>query len=192
MRLLKICVLLLGMGYIANACATVQDGAMLYMDHCAGCHSLRYMTYQRMAEDLDLNDKPWFKKQLKMVNSNGYTPIIRSMSSQDAIDWFGVDPPDLSLKAKQKKISWIKAYLTGFYEDSSRPFGVNNRVLPNSAMPQVSVTDVKDILLFLEYVSEPTRNERWWFGVYVVGYLILLLTVLLLRNSSSILSSFCK
>jgi len=34
--------------------ASVQRGAKLFMNYCSGCHSLRYMRYNRMANDLGL------------------------------------------------------------------------------------------------------------------------------------------
>ena len=32
----------------------LQRGAKIYMNYCSGCHSLRYMRYNRMAQDLGL------------------------------------------------------------------------------------------------------------------------------------------
>ena len=39
--------------------------------------------------------------------------------------------------ARARGTDWLYGYLTGFYQDASRPFGVNNRVFPNVAMPNV-------------------------------------------------------
>ena len=35
--------------------ASLQRGAALYMNYCAGCHSLSYQRYSRMGEDLGLS-----------------------------------------------------------------------------------------------------------------------------------------
>ena len=32
--------------------ASLQRGAKLYMNYCSGCHSLQYLRYSRMAQDL--------------------------------------------------------------------------------------------------------------------------------------------
>src|SRR6478735_11858402 len=37
--------------------ASLQRGAGLFMNYCSGCHSLQYLRYSRMAEDLKLDEK---------------------------------------------------------------------------------------------------------------------------------------
>ena len=39
--------------------------------------------------------------------------------------------------ARVRNPEWIYNYLTTFYVDDSRPFGVNNKVFPNVGMPHV-------------------------------------------------------
>jgi ubiquinol-cytochrome c reductase cytochrome b subunit len=51
--------------------------------------------------------------------------------------WFGATPPDLTLVARSRQPDWLYTYLRAFYEDESRPYGVNNRVYPNVGMPHV-------------------------------------------------------
>src|SRR3546814_4315289 len=34
-----------------------QRGATLYMKYCSGCHSLKYLSYSRMAEELGLSEE---------------------------------------------------------------------------------------------------------------------------------------
>ena len=63
-------------------------------------------------------------------------PILTAMPAQ-AEQWFGRQPPDLTLEAKAKGADWLYSYLMGFYLDSSRPMGVNNLYLPNVSMPDV-------------------------------------------------------
>ena len=36
--------------------ASLQRGAQLFMNYCAGCHSLKYLRYSRMADDLGLTE----------------------------------------------------------------------------------------------------------------------------------------
>ena len=47
------------------------------------------------------------------------------------------NPPDLTLVARSRQPDWLYTYLRAFYEDESRPYGVNNRVYPNVGMPHV-------------------------------------------------------
>ena len=37
--------------------ASLQRGAALYMNYCAGCHSLKYVRYARIGEDLGLSEE---------------------------------------------------------------------------------------------------------------------------------------
>jgi glutaredoxin len=50
-------------------------------------------------------------------------------------DWFGKQPPDLSLISRVRGPNWIYTYLKSFYLDESRPVGWNNTVFPNVSMP---------------------------------------------------------
>ena len=64
--------------------------------------------------------------------------IVSSMPAADAQEWFGKQPPDLSLVARSRGSDWIFNFLTTFYADpASRQTGVNNLQLPGTAMPHV-------------------------------------------------------
>lgn len=135
--------------------AAYQRGERIFFAYCSGCHSLKYTTYPPLA-----------------------------MPESEALNWFGVIPPDLSLSAKYRGQAWLRAYLQGFYADLSRPFGCNNKVLPNTQMPNVlyslSTMDnyqqvVTDLMAFLMLISEPDKVERHKLGLYVLGFLLLLI-----------------
>ena len=40
-----------------NNKASLQHGAKLYVNYCMGCHSLSYMRYNRMGQDIGLSDE---------------------------------------------------------------------------------------------------------------------------------------
>lgn len=121
----------------------LQRGARLFMNYCSGCHSLRYMRYNSMAKDLGLTtfdgqlDEDLLKNNLIFTQATIYDPVEISMPATDARQWFGVVPPDLSLVARKRGEQWLYTYLNSFYEDKSRPFGSNNLLIPNVAMPDV-------------------------------------------------------
>lgn len=121
----------------------LQRGARLYMNFCSGCHSLKYLRYNRMAEALGLVtfdgqlDEDLLKNNLIFTRANVYDPIQIAMPPEDAKQWFGVVPPDLSLSARARGPVWIYNYLKSFYSDSSRPFGTNNLLSPDVAMPNI-------------------------------------------------------
>jgi ubiquinol-cytochrome c reductase cytochrome c1 subunit len=56
---------------------------------------------------------------------------------EDAVEWFGTVPPDLSVIARSRSVDWLYTYLRSFYLDDSRVTGVNNLVFPDVGMPNV-------------------------------------------------------
>jgi len=104
------------------------------MNYCSGCHSLTYLRYNRMAADLRLSDKEL--ADLMLTSDNAFDGINSSMPP-DAAQWFGKQPPDLSLTARSRGVDYIYSFLKGFYVDATRMWGVNNLYLPNAAMPDV-------------------------------------------------------
>src|ERR1041384_2423606 len=44
--------------------ASLQRGARNYLGYCSGCHSLKYMRYSRMAEDLEIPAEQLEQKML--------------------------------------------------------------------------------------------------------------------------------
>jgi ubiquinol-cytochrome c reductase cytochrome c1 subunit len=124
--------------------ASLQRGARDFMSYCSGCHSLKYLRYNRLGRDLDIpedllqahlmftSDKTGDHIVSSMPKASG-DPAHPSVSEQ----WFGRSPPDLSLTARERGVDWIYSYLLTFYLDPSRPAGVNNLVLPGASMPHV-------------------------------------------------------
>ena len=59
------------------------------------------------------------------------------MRPEDAARWFGIAPPDLSLIARSRGTDYIYTFLRSFYIAPDSETGVNNIVLPGTAMPHV-------------------------------------------------------
>lgn len=114
--------------------ASLQRGARLFFNYCSGCHSLQYMRYSRIAEDLKLDEKD-VANNLIFTGAKIGDKVINDMPTANATVWFGKAPPDLSLEARAKGSDWIYNYLKSFYLDPSRPVGWNNTVFPNASMP---------------------------------------------------------
>ena len=114
--------------------ASLQRGAQLYMNYCAGCHSLKFMRYSRMAEDLGLTEDE-VMNNLNLTGAAFGEHIISSMPAEQSAQWFGQTPPDLSLISRVRGSDWIYTYLKSFYLDESRPLGWNNKLFPNASMP---------------------------------------------------------
>src|SRR5580704_555819 len=114
---------------------SLQRGARNFMNYCSGCHSLKYVRYNRMAKDLEIPE-PELQANLMFTSDKPFDTVISSMPA-DAEAWFGKQPPDLSLMARARSVDYIYAFLKGFYVDKARPWGVNNVVLPGTSMPAV-------------------------------------------------------
>lgn len=114
--------------------ASLQRGAALFMNYCSGCHSLKYMRYSRMAEDLGLSEDQ-VMANLNFTGAKFGEQIQVSMPAAGAEKWFGKAPPDLSVIARVRGSDWIYTYLKSFYLDESRPLGWNNTLFPNASMP---------------------------------------------------------
>ncbi len=114
--------------------ASLQRGSRLFFNYCSGCHSLQYMRYSRIAEDLKLDEKD-VQASLIFTGAKIGDKAVNQMPAPLAAGWFGKAPPDLSLEARAKGSDWIYHYLKSFYLDPSRPVGWNNTVFPNVSMP---------------------------------------------------------
>jgi ubiquinol-cytochrome c reductase cytochrome c1 subunit len=124
-------------GNVVANLPSLQRGARNFMSYCSGCHSIKYMRYSRLAEDLKISDK--LRDELLVRPGEKFSDyIVSSMPAADAQEWFGKPPPDLSLAARSRGPDWIFNFLTTFYADpASRQTGVNNLQLPGTAMPHV-------------------------------------------------------
>ncbi|OOG54439.1 cytochrome c1 [Rhodanobacter sp. C03] len=114
--------------------ASLQRGAKLFFNYCVGCHSLKYVRYSRISEDLGLSEQE-VMQNLNFTGAKFDDPVISHMPAESAGKWFGKAPPDLSLEASAKSSDWVYTYLNTFYLDPHSPIGWNNTTLPNAAMP---------------------------------------------------------
>ncbi|MGO4501942.1 MULTISPECIES: cytochrome c1 [unclassified Dyella] len=114
--------------------ASLQRGAKLFFNYCVGCHSLKYVRYSRIAEDLGLSEDE-VMKNLNFTGAKFGDPVISHMPEDSAQQFFGKAPPDLSLEVRAKTADWVYGYLNSFYLDPTRPVGWNNTVFPNASMP---------------------------------------------------------
>jgi ubiquinol-cytochrome c reductase cytochrome b subunit len=116
---------------------SLQNGAMLYMNYCMGCHSLQYSRYNRVATDLGIPED-LYEANLKLDPDVKMGALMtNAMDSADAKVWFGGPPPDLTLVSRARHPEWLYTYLRNFYKDETRPYGVNNRVFKDVGMPHV-------------------------------------------------------
>lgn len=116
--------------------AALQDGARTFANYCMGCHSAQYQRYERVAKDLGIPEAMMLDNLVFTGAKIGEHMKI-GMRPQDAKVWFGAAPPDLTLVARVRGNDWLYTYLRTFYEDPTRPWGVNNKAFLNVGMPNV-------------------------------------------------------
>lgn len=115
---------------------SLQRGARIFVNYCLSCHSAAYMRYNRMGHDLGISDELVEENLLFAADKVG--DLMKAvMPKEDAKDWFGTAPPDLTLVARARAPEWVYTYLRSFYRDPRSHNGWNNVVFPNVAMPHV-------------------------------------------------------
>ncbi len=185
---------LLGLFYLqvfeARQRIQLQRGARIFSNFCAGCHSLRYLTYQDIAHKLNLltvegRVDTRLVSTLQFSSAKLTEPLASTIAPEDQKKWFIQPPPDLSFSAETHGKNWVVAYMHGFYKDSRQAFGSNNRVLKNGVMPnvmdawsrQISTGEfdqaVVDVAEFLQYAAAPEQIERYRIGIVVIAFLLI-------------------
>src|SRR5271168_2435632 len=100
---------------------SLQRGARNFMNYCSGCHSLKYLRYNRLAADLKIPESAL--AGTLMFTSDKVFDTVNSAMPADSESWFGKQPPDLSLVARAKGPDYVYSLLKGFYVDKTRPWG---------------------------------------------------------------------
>jgi ubiquinol-cytochrome c reductase cytochrome b subunit len=117
--------------------ASLQRGVKTYMNYCMGCHTMQYQRYNRVAEDLGIPEDLFHVNLMFDPDVKMGALMQNAMDKDEAKKWFGAAPPDLTLVSRARQPQWLYTYLRTFYQDSSRPYGVNNKVFKDVGMPHV-------------------------------------------------------
>jgi len=125
---------------------SLRSGAKLFVNYCLSCHSASYMRYNRMAKDLGLSDEQVEQNMMFIANfdklEQGQAKKIGELMTvalrkKDGEKYFDIAVPDLTVLARARGADYLYTYLTTFYLDEKRPFGVNNTTFGNVGMPHV-------------------------------------------------------
>lgn len=121
---------------------SIKRGAKFFSTTCITCHTLIYLRYDKIAQEAGIT----YERM----------PI-------NVTTWpFGVRPPDLSLEADVRGVDWIYTYLHSFYQDSTRPTGVNNLVFPNTAMSNMVGPYQGEQVLATKVTPDLLGHVRWY------------------------------
>jgi ubiquinol-cytochrome c reductase cytochrome c1 subunit len=124
-----------------NDLGSLQNGAKLFVNYCLNCHSAAYMRYNRL-QDIGLTELQIKDNLLFATDKVGET-MKASMDPKQAKDWFGGNPPDLTVIARSRAgaggsgADYLYTYLRTYYRDETKATGWNNLAFPSVAMPHV-------------------------------------------------------
>ena len=118
-----------------HSIASLQHGAQLFVNYCLNCHSANLMRYSAL-EQIGISQKEIEQNLLFTSDKVGSTMSV-ALRPDDAKNWFGVAPPDLSVEARARGSDWLSTPLRSFSRDDTRPTGWNNMVFNNVSMPNV-------------------------------------------------------
>jgi len=122
--------------------AALQNGAKLFVNYCLNCHGAEYMRYNRL-RDIGLTNEQ-IEANLIFTGAKVGDPMKVTLDAKQAKEWFGAQPPDLSVIARSRSAAgqgtgadYIYTYLRTYYRDETRPTGWNNLAFPSVGMPHV-------------------------------------------------------
>lgn len=118
---------------------SLQRGAKLFVNYCLSCHSAAFMRYNRL-KDIGLTEQQ-IKDNLMFTTDKVGDTMKANIDPKQAKEWFGANPPDLTLVARSRAGSqgsgadYLYTYLRSYYPDETKATGWNNLVFPNVGMP---------------------------------------------------------
>ena len=151
-----------------NDLGALQNGAKLFANYCLSCHSAAYMRYNRLT-DIGLTPAQ-IKDNLMFATDRVGDTMKASIDPKQAKEWFGANPPDLTLVARSRAghggtgADYLYTYMRTFYRDETKPTGWNNLVYPNVGMPHVLWELQGDRRPVFEEVSEHGHETKVFKG----------------------------
>ena len=120
--------------------ASLQNGAKLFVNYCLNCHSAAFMRFNRLT-DIGLTEQQ-IKDNLLFTTEKVGETMKAAIDPRQAKDWFGGNPPDLTVIARSRSAigqgtgaDYLYTYLRTYYPDDTKATGWNNLAFPNVGMP---------------------------------------------------------
>lgn len=122
--------------------SALQNGAKIFANYCLNCHSATFMRYTKL-QDIGLTKEQIANELMFTHDEMGANTLQAAIRPTEAKEWFGANPPDLTLVARSRAgahgtgADYLYTYLRSYYRDSSKATGWNNLAFPSVAMPHV-------------------------------------------------------
>lgn len=119
--------------------ASLQNGAKIFVNYCLNCHSAAFMRINRL-KDIGLTEQQ-IKDNLMFTTEKIGETMKSSIDPKQAKDWFGANPPDLTVIARSRAghngtgADYLYTFLRTFYRDDTKATGWNNLAFPSVGMP---------------------------------------------------------
>jgi len=124
----------------ATDVAALQHGAKLFVNYCLNCHAASFMRYNRL-RDIGLTEAQ-IRQNLMFAGLKVGENMKVSLDPQQAKEWFGATPPDLSVVARSRADpgkgsgpDYRYTNLRTYYRDETKATGWNNLAFPAVGMP---------------------------------------------------------
>lgn len=125
-----------------NDMAALQNGAKLFANYCLNCHGAEFVRFNRL-RDIGLTQEQ-IEQNLIFTGARVGDTMAVHFDARDAKDWFGAQPPDMSVIARSRAAAgqgsgadYLYTYMRAYYRDPNTITGWNNLAFPAVGMPHV-------------------------------------------------------
>ena len=85
---------------LTNDMSALQSGAKTFMNYCLSCHSASFVRYNRLTE-IGLTERQ-IRDNLMFTSDRVGDTMKAAINPVQAKEWFGANPPDLTLVARSR------------------------------------------------------------------------------------------
>ena len=124
---------------LTNDMTALQSGARLFVNYCLNCHAASFFRYNRLTE-IGLTERQ-IRDNLMFSSDRVGDLMVSAMNHDQAKEWFGANPPDLTLIALSRSghtypgRDYLYTLLRSYYRDDATLTGWNNKAFEAIGMP---------------------------------------------------------
>lgn len=125
---------------LTNDMSALQSGAKTFVNYCLSCHSASFVRYNRLTE-IGLTERQ-IRENLMFTSDRVGDTMKAAINPAQAKEWFGANPPDLTLVARSRAAigghsgpDYLYTLLRTYYRDDTKITGWNNKAFEAIGMP---------------------------------------------------------